>query len=348
MAVIVARPVASDEGTEGTELITLNILVEAADFEGSFDQLEIWRAETETGPYEEMTAAAWAPPRIPKAGKDAPSSPIPGRLVSVVGKTITIQAIESAEFEMVVTFTGTDPLTYSQAAGQVVAQGQGRLRAYVDPDGLFILESTLAGVWSRLRVVGGDAAPLLGLPTEEPDSLASGRDARLMLRAGIERYDFRDPFGTGETVYRTRFRNRSTGATSAFSQPFGVEDVGVGVSAEGVILGRVDLVGVDGQPVVNAEVTVYGASRAVMVDGKLVMWEPTMKRTDKNGRVEFMLVRGISATVSISGSSVVRDIVVPTDEDILVFNLLGSEAGATDDNFKVVVPQLTYAERRSL
>jgi hypothetical protein len=69
--------------------------------------------------------------------------------------------------------------------------------------------------------------------------------------------------------------------------------------------------------------------------------------TDSSGRVEFPLVRGLGVTVSVAGTSLVRDITVPVDITVDIFNLFDPTIG-TDDNFRVQVPELDYAIRRTL
>jgi hypothetical protein len=60
--------------------------------------------------------------------------------------------------------------------------------------------------------------------------------------------------------------------------------------------------------------------------------------------VEFILPRGQKVTVAVAGTSLVRTITVPDRES---FNLFDPDI-ADDDVFKVQVPLLVMAERRSL
>ena len=122
----------------------------------------------------------------------------------------------------------------------------------------------------------------------------------------------------------------------------------LGVSSANVVCGQLDLVGLDGRPLGNVEVSVYNAFRGELVEGKLVAGGQQAKITNQNGRVEFNLVRGTRVTVAISGTNIVRDIVVPTDPAVSIFQLLGADPPTGDDHWKVQVPNLIYAERRSL
>lgn len=344
MAVIVVRPYIPEEAVGGTELHRLQIFVELEDFEGVYDLLEIWGASDSAGPYAEKTAAQWLPPRLPLSALNEPASPVTGRLIAITGKQLKVKPMDSSDFVITVNFTGGDPLTYAQAAGQVTAQGLGQIRGYVDPNGLFVLQSTLPGAQSRIRVLESDGAAILGLPVDVP---AEGREARIPLIPGRTTYSFVDPYASSPAFYKTRLRNRSTQIVSPFSEIFGVTPVKPGVSLDNSIIGQINLVGIDGKPVTNAEVTVHGTGPYMQVEGKLVAWGPLKAKTNNHGHVEFVLVRGVKATAVINGTSIVRDFVVPTDPSITLFNILGVEASSTDDNFKVVVPEITSAERRT-
>ena len=64
--------------------------------------------------------------------------------------------------------------------------------------------------------------------------------------------------------------------------------------------------------------------------------------TDQVGYVEVMLVKGATVDVTISGTGIIRQIVVP-DAD---FNVLSAIA-AVDDNFQIQTPDIPAAVRRS-
>ena len=69
--------------------------------------------------------------------------------------------------------------------------------------------------------------------------------------------------------------------------------------------------------------------------------------TNNEGYVEFRLVRGLAITVSIAGTSLFRDLTVPTDPTVESFNMMDPNLGK-DDLFQVQTPALDYAARRSL
>lgn len=346
MTTIVVSPAQVVEATPTSEMIQLQVLVKEEDWVGLFDQVEVWRSrDTVSGPYEELTAEKWMRARIPKTAGDAPSTPVAGAFVVASGKTLQLKVNETDD--LVVTITGVDPLTYGQVATQVTAQGQLRVRAYVASDGTFVVETTEPGTGAILRVVGGDVAALVGLPMTEPEGLAYGRDARLALKRGVEEYLFTDVRGSTAYFYKTRFRNRITQAVSEFSHPFSVGQA-LGISSENIVCGYVDLVDVSGRPLAYRMVSVHNRFQGELVENKFIAGRDETKLTDTCGHASFTLVRGCTATVAISGTDVARDILVPTDPTVKTFNLLDPDVGTGEDVFKVQVPDIIYAERRSL
>jgi len=326
------------------ELVQLRILLKQTEFEGLFDQVEVWRSSsTFAGPYEELTAAFPKTARLPRSAKDAPSPAIAGANVNVDGLTLLLRIDEKDDY--VVSFS--TPATLADAAAELTSQGQNRFRAYVDPDGKFVVETTMVGTGATIRVTGGDAVPLLGLTTVPPDDFNFGRDGRINLCLGVEEYVFTDLKGSKKFYYRTRYRNRNTQATSEFSQAFSVGAI-LGISPPNVICGYLDLVTGAGAPLSGQQVKVFNPLKGELIEGKLVTGREQVRLTDKNGHVSFNLVRGAKYTVAITGTSIVRDIIAPTDPAVKIFPLLGEDVGTQDDVFKVQVPDIIFAERRTL
>jgi len=343
MAVSIVRPV--NLSSEELQLVELHIFVVDEDWVGDFDQIEVWRSKTtSSGPYEELTAETWRYARLPHGAGDIPSTPVTGADVIVVGSDLQLRLNERDD--LTILFTGTDPLTLTQVASQIVAGGLTRVNSYVDEDGLLVIETTEPGTGALLRIVGGEATGILGLPTEEPESLANGRDPRITLMQGTSEYIFSDIRGSEGYYYKTRFRNSFSQAVSEFSQPFPVGQA-LGLSAARVVCGRLDLVAQDGKPLRNVEVHVFNGHRGQIVDDKLVAGPVQSQLSDRSGRVEFHLVRGMRATVTIMGTDITRDIEVPSDENVKVFNLLDPTV-SVEDVFTVQVPNIVYAQRRSL
>jgi hypothetical protein len=330
---------------EATELVQLHIFVKEGDWFGTFDEVEVWRSRgLSTGPYEELTADSWRSARIPADAGDQVSSPPTGPSVTIVGEELQLKVNEKDD--LLIIFTGVDPLTYADCATQIQTQGAGRLRSYVDESSVLVIETSEPGTGAILRIVGGDAAPKLGLPLLEPSSLAFGRDGRIQLMKGREKYAFNDIRGNSGYFYKTRFRNRMNRSFSEFSQP-SPADQSIGISGENIVCGQLQMVRLDGKPLRSQLVRVFNRYKTQQVEDRLVAGPSLEVVSDMDGKVQFFLVRGSEVTVSIDGTDIVRDIEVPTDPEVKVFNLLDPALGP-DDYFKVRVPVIEYAQRRTL
>lgn len=312
-------------------------------WEGLFDRLEVWRSrDTEEGPYEELTGSWWLPAKLPK--DIGPSAVVTGPSYNIVGKKLTFKI--DGGTERTVTFTGVDPLSAATLAGQIQTQATGLLESFVDATGRIGIRTVTPGTGASLEILEGDAAALLGLPTEPPDNLAFGLVPRLPLAMGQKTCTFMDVQGETAAFYKTRYRNNMTGAVSEFSVPFTTGQV-IGLGPDRMVVGVVDLVDPQGKVLSNREVLLHSDFTGAVIDGKTVAGSSLSKLTDENGHVEFMLVRGTKLTVGIAGTNLARDITVPTDESISIFNLLDPALNGPDV-FRVQVPELDYAVRRTL
>lgn len=329
-----------NESDETPYRVDLRAFVTENDWAGSFNRLQFFRSKTgPSGPFEEITGSTWLAPRIPTSAGGAPTVPVTGALVNVVGKTLDITINDD---ELIVTFTGSDPLTLSQAATQIAAQSSGRLSSYVDSTGQLVIESAQAGLSSQLKLTETEGSIILKLPVED----VTGRDARPNLVSGQTVYELVDYFGSREYYYRTRFFSSLTGAQgepSVSSTPKNAN----GVSAGNIIVGYVELAQQSGSVWTGAEVHIYAEGGGPLVDGKLVGGATVRKLTDDSGRVEFQVVRGQRLTVVVQGTIHVRTVTVPTDPSIQTFNFFDPSI-ADDDVFKVSVPDIITAERRTL
>jgi hypothetical protein len=320
----------------------LDFFIPPGDWETSFDKLEVWRSRaTSAGPYDALHADSWAPAVLP-AGAPATASGT-GPSAVIVGKKVTFLVNESIPVEVI--FTGVDPLTYAQAAVQVAAQSQGLLSSYVNGP-VFVVKTVQAGVLAVLRCTGGDAAPLLGLATAEPGSLAFGLDARIVLIHGQEQYGFVDPDGSPNFYYKLRYFNTASKLVSDFTPPF-QGGGGVGISTANLVRCYVDLIGLSGNVAVNAEVLIGSSFTGLQVEGKTLVGGNVRLLTDANGHAELLIPRGADVTVAIGGTTLARRFTVPLDTAIEAVNMLDPSIGA-DDLFTVKVPRLPYAVRRTI
>lgn len=326
-------------GDDETEVVRLDIILAVDDFAGVFDQLEIWRSLSgESGPYAEVTAVAWMGARLPASGGDRPSSPVTGPSAALVGKDLTflVNGLET----LTVTLTGSDPLTRAQVATQLTL---GAISSYVDGTGQLVVGTVQPGSGATLELTAGSAAGDLGLPLGD---VAYGREPRLALMSSRTRYGFLDQRGRGGAFYKTRFRNRLTVSVSDFSQGFG-RISSIGISPELVATGSLDLIDVQGRPLAHREVRIHTEFNGILIDGKLMGGTSITLQTNDDGHLDVVLVRGQKVTVAVLGTDLVRDIVVPTDPNVVQFSLFDPTL-AGPDVFRVQVPNLVYAERRSL
>ncbi len=331
------------------ELVQLQMSVENDDWLPSgFTAIEVERSRgLSTGPFEKLTAQTWGPARIPANGGNASlTSPVP--TCDVVGLKLKLLLNEEDEYEIeFVANTGGDPtLTLREASEQIATFFPLRFTSWVDVNSKLVIETVEVGTGASLRVVGGDAAPKLGLPTCEPYSLAFGKSARPALVLDKERYSFLDIRGSSEYFYRVRFINDIANTASQYSQPHPAEQH-PGIDSAFLVTGRARLANIDGTPMANTLVRVYAGSEVHYVDGRVIGGSALSKTTNLDGVADFLLLRGVKVNVAIDGTSIIREITVPTDPAEGVFNLFDQGIGP-DDYWRVKYPDLEFAQRRSL
>ena len=330
-----------------TELVQLNICVENSDWEGFFDRIEVQRSRgLSTGPFEDLTASTWAPARVPADGGNEPAIPVLGPTVDAVGDDIDLCINETDEYTITLTDPGTGVINYAEAAAQITAALPQLVRAGVDADGTLVIQTCQAGTAASLQITGGDGAAKLGLPLALPDSLSYGKDARIALLKDKESYTFFDIRGNSSYFYRTRFFNSTNNTASDYSNPQPANQA-AGVSASELVCGRVRLAGLNGKALSDVRVRVFTTPQLNQVDGFLITGGALEAITGNDGTAQFSLVRGTAVTVAIDGTDLVREIVVPSDTEEGLFNLLDPSIGP-DDYFRVKQPNIEYAQRRSL
>jgi hypothetical protein len=263
--------------------------------------------------------------------------------VAIVGLALELLVNETTPIS--VTFTGVNPITYAAAAAQVVAAASNLLNSFVSV-GVLTVQTTGVGEAMILRCTGGDAAPLLGLSTAEPDNLAFGLDARVVLTLGQEDYTIVDAHGSPTYWYRSQFVASVSQLTSDYSLPFRGPQA-PGLPQSDMVRCYVDLVDLSGSPFANQEVLVYNQFNGTQVGFQSVTGGSVKLLTDVSGHAELLLPRGLSVVVSIPGTSLARDFTVPTDATIQSISMLDPSV-SVDDVFTVQDPQLPAAARTSL
>lgn len=329
------------------QVVQLSLQAPSSDWVGLFDHLEVWRStQGPSGPYMEMTAPSWLTPTFPSDlyGQSAPVTPVSGPQVPIVG--LTLELLIDEETPVTITFTGTNPLTFTQASTQVNSQGEGQLRSFVWSDGRFVLMGREPGNKAILHITGGDAAPLLGLPTDPYGSVAYGKDARIELYQNQTVYPFTDYHGDLCYWYKTRFVQQSTSNVSDFSLPFSASSASI-VNTSNLVLGTIDLVDLQGKPLQNREISLYTRFGGTVLGTTGVAPRDVKMLTDQNGHAQFQLLRGLQVTVAVAGTQLVRDITVPTELTVTSFSLLDPGVGS-NDVFVVQVPDVDFVVRRTL
>lgn len=328
------------------ERFQLDFFVAQRSWERLFDRLEVWRSRgTAEGPYEPLHGASWTPARLPAdVAGPPPSPPVTGPPVALAGTTLSF-LVGPDGVPITITFAGSNPFTLGEAASQIQAQSNGLLTSFVIGNQL-VVQTVQAGAAAVLRCTGGDAAPLLGLATREPLSLAFGLDARIVLVLGQEQYGFVDANGSPHFFYKARFYNDFTNTVSQYSAPFQGTTVS-GLSAASLCRGYVRLVDLTGAPAEGQELLVYNEFNGTQVEGAGVTGGSIKLLTDEHGRAEVMLVRGTLVTIAIGGTPLVRDVPVPTDTTIESINLLSAAIGS-NDVFTVQVPNVPFATLRHI
>ena len=297
----------------------------------SFDVMRVERSVTdEVGPYTELTAAV------------AQAATLLGSVAgsfNVVGKTIEIKVDNNAT--VLVTFTGTDPLTTTQVIDQInTALGAS---IATDESGQVRLTSTVTGTASKMQVVSGTSLVDFGFTAGDRDI---GEEPYTTLVAGTEVYPFTDNDGQAGYFYRAWFFNTTNNQESPKSAPFeGVP--GTQVTSGQLSLATVDLVDLTGTALANRKVSLYPVAQSLIVEGFGVDFARAgiTIETDNSGHAETNLIRGSRVKVVFEGTNYIRTIDVP---DQSTFDLLSAVAAVDDEFSKAVILNLPAAPRRTL
>ena len=242
-----------------------------------------------------------------------------------------------------VTFTSPNPIALPDVteelndafAGALVAatafdDGTGKLKIQTDDD----------GTQYTLEIIGGTALSELGFTAGDKDN---GEAEHITLQAGQVEYEFDDGSGLASYYYRTRFYNTADGTFSGWSDWI-LGQTGAAVDASELIVGKVNLAGLDGAALANRKILIVNVFEPVVKDGYGIFGSRVELETDGTGYAETMLVKGSYVDVIFAGTSIVRRILVPstgTEFDLLDDSLV------VGDQFEIKRPDLPYAPRRS-
>jgi hypothetical protein len=257
---------------------------------------------------------------------------------NVSGKTLQVLSDQDAQVDIL--FTGTDPLTTAQVVSQVNT-ALGDVIAS-DVSNALQLTSTLTGTVSKVEIVGGSAATEFGWSAGDRDI---GFDAHITLQAGVTGYNYTDSDGQSGYFYKVNFYNTTTALTSADSSPF-EGDVGTLVSEGTLSDVKIDLIDGRGIALPDQDVTFYPMHELLEVEGFQIglARAPTTITTNNSGHAEVSLVRGSRWRVSFDGTSIIRDITIPDEEETDLMAVLG----AAPDPFDIKTLLINPAIRRSV
>lgn len=259
------------------------------------------------------------------------ASTVPGPLVYL--QNTTLELLHSG-VRTTITFPDADPYTYKTAAERIEAQNP-HLRAF-HLEGVFYLQSRLAGPNSYLEVLDGDAAGVLGLPLH---LRSYGAPARPRLPAGEMVY-IDDPTSLPGQRYQYRLSREDTGEYGDWSAPFFPVDAPPLETVE-VYATFLDPAG---RRLPHHAVTVYPSETnlpAGMMSGAMTF------AADDRGVLRMPLVRGATYVVAITNTRRVQRIHIPTDPAVTSLDLFDGTYGAEVDPFAVQTPELAefYAVR---
>lgn len=139
-------------------------------------------------------------------------------------------------------------------------------------------------------------------------------------------------------------QNSFTLLVSPFTPNF---DASPPISAASYSTGSLDLVCMDGTPIVRASILISLETQPTTLTGLAgqtvgVMGDQIQLQTDGNGHAEVQLIRGTSVVVAFEGTSLRRTITVP---DTATFDILALVAAGADP-FDIVIPQIATAVPR--
>lgn len=297
----------------------------------SFDVIRVERSTTgSAGPYTELTATVASAATL--VGTETGGFNV---------DTLTLEVKVNNSPNVLITFSGTNPLTIAQVVDQVNTALGGTVGS--DDTGRLRLTSSTTGTASKMEIIGGTALAELGFSVGQRDI---GEEPYVTLIPGQENYPFIDNDGQQGYFYRSWFFNTSNSQESPRSAPFeGVP--GTQISSGNLSLATIDLVDVSGRALPNRRVTIYPVSTPLSLEGFGVDLgrDGITLKTDNSGHAEANLVRGARVKVVFEGTSFIRTITVPAQS---TFDLLDA-VGAEDDQFdKAVVLNLPAAPRRTI
>lgn len=255
-----------------------------------------------------------------------------------VGGRELILEVDGAE--ITIPFAGASPYTTAAVIADIASAVAGVVVATEDADTYLVLTTATTGSAATLKVVGGDAAPYLGLAAA--DDQAVGLDAHVVLVSGESQYFFTDDNGSDEFWYKTQYVNSVTSPVSRLSVPI-TGDIHQVVDYDSTSVMYVKLSDVRGRSLPGRIVTIATSFQPNLTGGYAVFRHLEKITTDINGYAEIRLLRGALIDVGIDGTGFFRRFTVP---DVTTFDLF-DPALVVSDEFGIADLQVAYGIRTS-
>jgi hypothetical protein len=297
----------------------------------TFDRLRWYRGRSgRLGAFEPATAAT-VQPAVLTATKTGPHD--------LEGTSLVIRSGGVEE-----TFTFATSGAYTTAAVRDLINATAvRFTASVVGDKLRVT-TTATGTSAALEVVGGDAAPELGLLV---GAAAIGLGADTALVSTQHEYSFVDTQSAEDFWYRVEFRS-STGPQVALLSAAFASAIPQGVPKDNTITCYVRLADLTGEPLYGRTVTIHNVFMPNSVTAQNKTWgvfrNYTTLTTDRDGYADVRLLRGATIDVNLGGTGYTRRIVLPDVGDLV--NLLDPDLSTTDE-FGIQTLNVDFAIRTS-
>jgi hypothetical protein len=285
-----------------------------------FTKVEVWASADQGNSFQELTSPA-ASPAVLLSKTAQTTFQMGGRLLKF--------SVDGGPEVSVPFGSGLASWTPAQVAAQIntvlasVATASG---------GKVSLTSTLTGRRSSVVVTYCDATDLFNTG----DS-ARGTDARLTLSGATKVYPYTDLGGLPFYIYKYRFSANGANPVSNFSTPVLPSPVG----SVSTVYGTGTFVDLNGNPT-RARLLIGMVSLPRSVSSSTILPGTTQAvDADENGFLQVALVPGSTIRVAIEGTTIVRELVVPSSD----FDFLTVLGTATDGFTVQVVPP--FLTRRS-
>lgn len=313
-------------------VIKIKIYVpEIANVLSLFDRIQVQRSEAGS-PYSDqkfITDQVAAAPYLVGTAE--------GPYASLQGKTLKLKV--NGGSEQTVSFTAANPISIENVIAEFNTTVTGATMSD-NGEGKPKITGLLLGTAGTLEITGGTGLTILGFTVGQKDN---GEDANITLLTGVDSYEYDDQSGEASYWYRERYFNSVSLTYSSWSD-WMQGSTGAAISSANLIVGKIKLSAIDGTALVGVKVVIVNVFNPLSKDGYFIAGRTQEFETDGTGQTEMTLIKGSTIDVIISGTSVIRRILVPstgTEFDLMDPTLV------QDDPFQIQVPDLPAAPRSS-